>query len=27
MLVFRDTDVQLHRKPPHLLPVKAALDP
>ena len=27
MLVFRDADVQLHRKPPHLLPVKAALDP
>lgn len=27
MLVFRDADVQLDRKPPHLLPIKAALDP
>ena len=26
-LVFRDADVQLYRKPPHFLPVKAALDP
>ncbi len=26
MLVFRDADVQLYRKPPHLLPVKAALE-
>ena len=27
MLVFCDADVQLYRKPPHLLPVKAAFDP
>ena len=27
MLVFRDADVELHRKPQHLFPIKAALDP